>query len=53
MSYIIAILAMLVFSAIYIISYRINSKVNIDCEKKGCEGCLNQGCINRVEKEDK
>ncbi len=53
MSYIIAVLFVVLFSLIYMISYRLNNKVKIECDKKSCEGCLMQGCINRFKEEEK
>jgi len=51
MSYIIAILVVSVFSVIYMIGYRLNSKVSVECDKKVCEGCINEGCVRRFEEE--
>lgn len=45
MKYLIAILVVIVFSLIFILSYYLNSKVKIDCDKKGCEGCTLTDCF--------
>ena len=52
MSYIIAILVVAFFSLLYMISYRLNSKIDGECERKSCDGCLMNGCINRFKEEE-
>ena len=53
MDYLLAILVITIFVVIYVISYRLNGKIKIECDKNACEGCNNEGCIRRFEEEDK
>ena len=53
MKYIVAVLVLVSFSVIYMIGYCLNSKFKVECDKKSCQGCLMQGCINRFEEEEK
>lgn len=53
MSYVVAVLVIAVFTVIYVVSYRLNSKIQIECDKRACEGCSMKGCINRFEREEK
>lgn len=53
MSYVIAVLVIAVFTVIYVVSYRLNSKIQIECDKSACEGCAMKGCISRFEREEK
>ena len=52
MEYLFAILAVVLFSAIYVLSYLLNSKIIVDCDKNICEGCKVHGCIDRHVEEE-
>ena len=53
MSYVMAVLVLVVFTAIYVIGYCMNSKIKIECDRNSCSGCSMQGCANRFEEEEK
>lgn len=53
MNYIVAVLVVISFSMIHMISYLLNSEDKMEGDKKSCEGCLIRGCINRFEEEEK
>lgn len=45
MNYLVAAIVFLIFCLIFILSYYLNSKVKIDCDKRGCEGCNVSECL--------
>lgn len=47
MNYLIALGVFLLFCFIFILSYYLNSKVKIDCDKSECEGCNICECLYR------
>lgn len=49
MKYLIAIVIVVFLSFIYFISYRLNNKVKIECDKETCLGCQISGCIHYQE----
>lgn len=53
MSYIVAILVLVIFSVIYVIGYMLNSKISIDCDRNVCDGCPIDRCSNRIKEEGK
>ena len=52
MKYLVAVIAVVLFGGIYIVSYCLNKSVKIDQEDK-CGDCQEQGCIHKDRKEEK
>ena len=53
MKYIIAIIVIVVFSVLYVISYLLNSKVKGNYDISECEGCKLNICFHCHKKEEK
>lgn len=51
MKYLLTGVIVVLFSLIYMIGYKLNSKVEIKCEKPSCSGCGFNDCIHRKEEE--
>lgn len=51
MRYFIAIIVVVFFVLVYVVSYMLNSKIKIDCDKETCEGCNFINCIHHKEEE--
>jgi len=53
MSYLYAIIVVGVLSLVFILSYYLNSKIKIDCDRSEmCEGCKIESCYHKISKED-
>jgi len=53
MSYLYALLVILVLSLIFVLSYYLNSKIKIDCDKSEmCDNCSIESCYHKINKED-
>ena len=53
MSYLYALLVIIVLGLIFILSYYLNSKVKVDCDSSEmCEGCSVGDCFHKMTKED-
>lgn len=49
--YLLSIGIVTLLSLIYLLSFKLNKKIEIKCEKKTCFGCDFSGCIHRKEEE--
>ena len=53
MSYVYALLVIIVLSLIFVLSCYLNSKVKVDCDNNEmCEGCSINNCYHKITKED-
>lgn len=53
MSYLYSIIVLIVLCAIFVLSYYLNSKEKIECDKDDmCEGCFLDSCYHKAKKED-
>lgn len=53
MSYVYALLVVLVLSLIFVFSYYMNSKIKVECdENEMCNNCAIESCYRKVTKEE-
>ena len=53
MSYIYAIIIVVILSLIFILSYSLNSKIKVECDNnEQCEGCNVSNCYRKINKEE-